>query len=98
MSNPVAEAVVRKTVLVKVPLERAFNVFVQQMETWWPATHHIGKTPFKAIFIEPLVGGRWYEINAEGAQCEWGKVLAKWKYASPLNRPLPPSWNSRTAS
>ncbi len=76
MSNPVAEAVVRKTVLVKVPVERAFSVFVEQMETWWPATHHIGKTPFKAIFVEPRVGGRWYEMNAEDNQCEWGKVLA----------------------
>ena len=76
MVNPVAEAVVRKTVLVKAPIDHAFRVFVERMESWWPATHHIGNTPFQAIFIEPRVGGRWYEINAEGAQCEWGQVLA----------------------
>jgi uncharacterized protein YndB with AHSA1/START domain len=51
-------------------------VFVEQMESWWPATHHIGKTPFEALFIEPRVGGRWYERNAEGQQCDWGTVLA----------------------
>jgi uncharacterized protein YndB with AHSA1/START domain len=77
MANPVAEAVVRKTVRVNASIERAFSVFVEQMETWWPATHHIGKTPFEAIFVEPRVGGRWYERNAEGAQCDWGTVL-KW--------------------
>jgi hypothetical protein len=80
MSNPVEgpvdECVVRKSVVVKAPVERAFSVFVEQMETWWPATHHIGKTPFEAIFVEPMVGGRWYERDVDGKQVDWGKVLA----------------------
>ena len=66
-----------KSVRVKAPIERAFSVFVEQMETWWPMTHHIGDTPFEAIFVEPRVGGRWYERNAKGDLCDWGKVL-KW--------------------
>jgi uncharacterized protein YndB with AHSA1/START domain len=70
------EAVVHKSILVRAPLARAWSVFVEQMESWWPATHHIGSTPFEAIFVEPRVGGRWYERNVEGAQCDWGKVLA----------------------
>lgn len=57
-------------------MERAWSVFVEQMETWWPATHHIGKTPFEGIFVEPRVGGRWYERNVEGAIGDWGTVLA----------------------
>lgn len=65
-----------KSVRVKAPIERAFSVFVEQMETWWPATHHIGSTPFEAIFIEPRIGGRWYERNAKGETCDWGTVLA----------------------
>lgn len=72
-----ATIAVCKSVRVKAPIERAFSVFVEQMETWWPATHHIGTTPFEAIFVEPRVGGRWYERNVEGAQCDWGTVL-KW--------------------
>ena len=64
-----------KSVRVKAPIERAWSVFVEQMETWWPATHHIGTIPFEAIFIEPRVGGRWYERNAKGEQCDWGTVL-----------------------
>jgi uncharacterized protein YndB with AHSA1/START domain len=77
MPNPaVDETAVRKSMRVQAPIERAFSVFVEQMETWWPATHHIGKTPFEAIFIEPRVGGRWYERDVEGKLIDWGKVLA----------------------
>lgn len=76
MENTAVEAVVRKSVRVQVPIGHAFSVFVEQMEKWWPATHHIGKAPFEAIFVEPRVGGRWYEADAQGSQCQWGTVLA----------------------
>jgi len=65
-----------KSVRVKAPIERAFSVFVEQMETWWPATHHIAKQPFQTIIVEPRVGGWWYERDAEGNKCDWGTVLA----------------------
>jgi uncharacterized protein YndB with AHSA1/START domain len=76
MSETMVEAVVRKSVRVPVSAGRAFSVFVEQMETWWPAEHHIGETPFEAIFVEPRVGGRWYERGANGKECNWGTVLA----------------------
>jgi len=76
MPHSAEEAVVRKSVRVSAPIDRAFRVFVEQMETWWPATHHIGNTPFVAIFVEPRAGGRWYERNANGEHCDWGTVLA----------------------
>jgi uncharacterized protein YndB with AHSA1/START domain len=76
LKNSVEEAVVRKSVRVEVPIERAFRVFVEQMGSWWPATHHIGTTSFEAIFVEPRVGGRWYERDVNGKYCDWGTVLA----------------------
>lgn len=76
MADILEQAVVRKSVRVHAPIERAFSVFVEHMETWWPATHHIGDTPFETIFVEPRVGGRWYERDVNGKLCEWGKVLA----------------------
>ena len=70
------EAVVRKSIVVRAPLARAWSVFVEQMETGWPASHHIGSTPFESIFVEPCVGGRWYERGIDGSECDWGEVLA----------------------
>jgi uncharacterized protein YndB with AHSA1/START domain len=75
MESSVEAAVVIKSARVKAPRERAFSVFVEQMETWWPATHHITKEPFELIVVEPRVGGRWYERSASGAECDWGTVL-----------------------
>ncbi len=76
MKMATEEGVVRKSLRVEVPVERAFSVFVEQMEVWWPASHHLGATPFEMIVVEPRVGGRWYERNVEGQQCDWGTVLA----------------------
>ncbi len=76
MAQTIEEAVVRKSVRVKVPVERAFSVFVEQMETWWPPAHHIGEELFQSIIVEPRVGGRWYERDAKGRACDWGTVLA----------------------
>ncbi len=70
------KSTVRKSIRVRAGIERAFEVFAEQMETWWPATHHIGSTPFAAIFVEPRAGGRWYERDVEGKLTDWGKVLA----------------------
>lgn len=75
MASSVEEAVVRKSVQVRASVERAFSVFVEQMETWWPATHHLAKEPFELIVVEPRVGGRWYERSASGTEGEWGTVL-----------------------
>jgi len=75
MANSVEAAVVRKSVRVRASVERAFSVFVEQMETWWPATHHIAKEPFELIVVEPRVGGRWYERSGSGVEGDWGKVL-----------------------
>jgi uncharacterized protein YndB with AHSA1/START domain len=66
---------IRKQVVVEAPAERAFRVFAEHMETWWPKEHHIGTSSLKACIIEPHVDGRWYEVGEDGSECEWGKVL-----------------------
>ena len=66
---------VRSEVIVEAPADRAFRVFTEKMDTWWPATHHIGKVDFKDIILERRANGRWAEIGTDGSECEWGKVL-----------------------
>lgn len=66
---------VRKVVRVRASQERAFRVFTAGMGRWWRPDHHIAATPFADVVIEPRTGGRWYERDADGAECMWGKVL-----------------------
>jgi len=68
-------ASVKRTLRVGVPIDRAFRVLTEKMGAWWPATHHIGKTPFTEVVVEPRAGGRWFERGSDGAECEWGTVL-----------------------
>lgn len=65
---------VRKTITVRAPQERAFEVFTA-IDTWWSRDHHIGDEPLAAVVLEPRAGGRWYERGEAGGECNWGDVL-----------------------
>jgi uncharacterized protein YndB with AHSA1/START domain len=69
-------APVNRSVVVKAEVERSFAAFTGRMGRWWPRTHSIGAAPLADVVVEPRVGGRWYERSTDGAECEWGKVLA----------------------
>lgn len=75
MTLTITPAPIRKSILVRAPQERAFRVFTSRMGTWWRPDYHIGKTPFADVVMEPHAGGRWFERDADGVECEWGKVL-----------------------
>jgi len=67
---------VRKEVVVATAPERAFKVFTDGIDRWWPREHHIGSSPLKREVLEPGVGGRWYGVSEDGSECEVGKVMA----------------------
>jgi uncharacterized protein YndB with AHSA1/START domain len=69
-------APINRSVVVKADVARSFAAFTDRMGRWWPRTHSIGSTPLADVIVEPRVGGRWYERSTDGAECEWGKVLA----------------------
>lgn len=66
---------VTKQLVVEAPQERAFRVFTENFDAWWPREHHIGAAALKAAVLEPKKGGRWYEICEDGSECQWGKML-----------------------
>ena len=76
MSATVQDILVRKSITVNAPQEHVFKTFTDRIDTWWPRPHHIGgKEPYTAI-LEPRKGGRWFERADDGAECNWGRVLA----------------------
>ena len=78
MTNTVQQtsvAPVLKSVTVQAGAERAFQVFTQGFDTWWPRSHHIGKSPMTKAVIECRAGGRCYNEQADGNECDWGQIL-----------------------
>src|SRR2546423_6570595 len=69
-------AAVRKSVTVNATPKEAFQVFTEDFDSWWPRSHHIGKSPMKKAIIEGHRGGRCYTEQEDGTQCDWGSVLA----------------------
>jgi uncharacterized protein YndB with AHSA1/START domain len=66
---------VRKSVVVDASAEEAFETFTSDVDSWWPRTHHIGKSPMTRIVIEGRSGGRCYTEHEDGAVCDWGRVI-----------------------
>lgn len=76
MSAQIRPAPVRKSIHVAVPPAQAFDIFTSGIGRWWPKTHKIGPADLDRPVIEPRAGGRWYELDVDGSECEIGKVLA----------------------
>jgi uncharacterized protein YndB with AHSA1/START domain len=66
---------IKKELLVNASQETAFRVFTEQMDAWWPKTHHIGAAPMVHSLIEGKAGGRWYSMHEDGSEANVGTVL-----------------------
>jgi hypothetical protein len=67
---------VRGQVLVEAPIDRAFAVFTEHCDEWWPRPYRLGKAERLDLQLEPHVGGRWFERTADGDERDWGRLLA----------------------
>jgi uncharacterized protein YndB with AHSA1/START domain len=75
--SPSTDLAVRRSITVEAPIERAFEVFTDGFDRWWPRSHHlIQGVAMRTAVLEPKPDGRWYELNEDGSTCDWGRVLA----------------------
>ena len=75
MSTQIRPAPVRKSIHVNAAPAHAFDTFTAGIGRWWPKTHKIGQADLDRPVIEPRDGGRWYEVDVDGSECDIGKVL-----------------------
>jgi uncharacterized protein YndB with AHSA1/START domain len=68
-------APIRRTAHTKAPPAKAFEIFTGQIGRWWPKGNGVGPQPLVEVVIQPGVGGRWFERDAEGHETQWGCVL-----------------------
>jgi uncharacterized protein YndB with AHSA1/START domain len=76
MSVQAADTVVRASVVVQAPIERAFEVFTDEIGSWWDPDHHILEGELAEMVFEPRVGGHVYDRGTDGSECRWARVLA----------------------
>lgn len=65
-----------KILTLNASAARAFEHFTRRIHVWWPlATHSISLAAAKSVVFEAKKGGRLYEIDKDGREREWGRVL-----------------------
>ena len=69
-------AVVRRQVVVNVPLDRAFAVFTERFGDFKPPEHNLLASPIAETVFEPRVGGHIYDRAEDGSECRWARILA----------------------
>ena len=67
---------IRKTIHVQRPTEIAFKLFCEQIGQWWPKGPSFGDKHAIGMVIEGRVGGRFYQVYADGTDYEIGRVTA----------------------
>ena len=70
------DVVVRRQVVVDVPIDRAFEVFVERFGDFKPKEHNLLGAPITETRFEPHVGGHIYDRAEDGSECHWARVLA----------------------
>jgi uncharacterized protein YndB with AHSA1/START domain len=97
MSQQTSEVVITKSVTVRAPVERAFRVFTDEIDTWWPRhTHAVEPENAERVVMEGRAGGRLFERTANGEEHVWGIVLV-WEPPHRLGYSWSPGRGEETA-
>lgn len=76
MSTETEETTVRQSILVNAPVERAFQVFVEEFDRIKPREHNMLAVDIAETIFEPRAGGHIYDRGVDGSECRWARVLA----------------------
>ena len=93
-----AALAVRQSVHVELPPSEAFRLFTDGISEWWPLAegYSYGGDRAYSIFLEPVIGGRFFERFVDGDEMQVGKVLS----CSPPDRIVfswrSPEWRAET--
>jgi len=68
-------AVVRKDIVVPVPIGQAFDAFVHRFGDFKPREHNLLDAPIVETVFEPRVGGHIVDRAEDGTECRWARVL-----------------------
>ena len=69
-------AVVRREIVVKAPIEKAFAVFTDRFGDFKPPEHNLLGAPLVETVFEPRVGGYITDRATDGSECRWARILA----------------------
>jgi uncharacterized protein YndB with AHSA1/START domain len=76
MSGSAEATSVRHEVVVEAPVERAFAVFVEDIDKFKPREHNMLAVDIAETVFEPRAGGHVYDRGVDGSECRWARVLA----------------------
>jgi uncharacterized protein YndB with AHSA1/START domain len=69
-------AMVRRTIVVEAPQQRAFETFTARFGDFKPPEHNLLASPIAETVFESHVGGHIYDRAEDGTECRWARVLA----------------------
>ena len=92
MTAQTATTEVTTDIEVEAPIAHVFDVFTNQIGSWWDKDHHILEAPLAEMVFEPRAGGRIIDRGTDGSESCWARVLA---YEPPTRVVF--SWDINTA-
>jgi uncharacterized protein YndB with AHSA1/START domain len=97
MSGAQEATTVRHEVVVEAPVERAFAVFVEDIDKFKPREHNMLPVDIAETVFEPRAGGHVYDRGIDGSECRWARVVA---YEPPdhllISWDIGPTWQIET--
>ena len=67
---------IRLSFEVACPPDHAFQTWTAQTSIWWPSSHTVTAAHDLEVVFEPRVGGRIFERTPDGAEHDWGQIIA----------------------